>query len=370
MVTKEIYLPIFKSSFGSIDWHIPIILRTVGKERIRKRIDINKELPKLFLEKLQQHHITNERDTQSVIEDWKSLHYDGLTYEGRNASKRYLIVQLYSLAIPSAINLGLISQQHPNEMLTFLGRKLLKTLDEDNVDLISDSEESMNVLRQICLWQDKNWKIFSAIQKSSEPTKLEILKQLEKMNVLTPLNMDKLYKKTRIEILKEFREQGRLRNSKDTIRLKPKIEEQIKLKLNDKVIPAKLNILENLLSLYSNLELIYREKNLYLKNEKMISSLETKSTWNTIVTSDEINKTICKILDKFQTEKKTTVAIPIIRDYACEQLDIPWTIFNAKLTELVLNSETSHLTFSRAISPKKWGLPIGKINYYYMSLRK
>ena len=85
MEKNRLTLPVFKSSIGSLDWHLPILLNAVGKERIRKTGDVNKELPKLFLKKLQEIDNARNRKPLSIVKKWETLEYSGFSYEGRKS---------------------------------------------------------------------------------------------------------------------------------------------------------------------------------------------------------------------------------------------------------------------------------------------
>ena len=67
------YLPSLKSSFGSIDWHVPIVLRIIGRKRIRQIEKVNRELPLAFLDFLKRNGV------YAKIRDWKTLDYEGQT---------------------------------------------------------------------------------------------------------------------------------------------------------------------------------------------------------------------------------------------------------------------------------------------------
>ncbi len=234
MAEKQLVLPIFKSSIGSLDWHLPILLKTIGKERIRTIRDVNIELPGSFLKKLQERDSEQNRKPISHIKDRGTLEYTGFSYDGRKASKRYLIVQLYSLAIPSGINLGLISQQSPHEMLTFLGRRLLKSLEDNNPNSILKSDDSLNVFRKILLWRDRKWKIIPSINEiSNDVSSDSILSQLERHGVIVYVSKKKLYKRTRMELISSLRKEGKIRDGRDTIRLANQINQKIKKQIEE-----------------------------------------------------------------------------------------------------------------------------------------
>ena len=359
---------------GSINWHIPILLKTIGKERIRKISDVNNELPKLFLEILQNRDKEKDRKHISRIENIKTLIYDGYAYDSKNnkkSSKRYLIVQLYSLAIPSAINLELVSQEQPHEMLTFLGRLLLKEIEKNKINLISDSEVTLDLFRKIILHCDEKWKIIYVIENiHTNATSEKIFEELTKLEITTKVSLEKLIKKTRVEIIENLRKEGRIRNSRDVLRLSNYINTKIKFEINKKIKPDQTKILESILSLYLNAGIIKKISNKYVINKELCDRINKLKFWNIEVTDEEFIHSLKTILEKYQNQQKKIVAIPIIRDQICEELKITWVTFNEKLAKIGLESSKYGISFSRAISAKKWGISIGKINYYYISLRK
>lgn len=363
----DVILPSFKSTFGSLNWHIPLIVEVVGKERIRKTSDVNKELPKVFLRFLE------GRKIDADIISWKTLEYNGKTFEGKPASKRYIIVQLYSLAIPSCINLGLVSQQNPYEMLTFTGRKLLKASIKNKGALISENDELVSLMKKIVLTQDKKWGILRAIESAGGSASSEsILSNLNVAGADVKVNITTLTKKVREELTNELTKKGMIRNWFDRERISSAIESSVKKRVNKKIIVGKIAILNNLLSIYSSLNLVKKDGKTYSPNRKEISAMQEKIFWNEAADVD--NRTFFFSLnyvhEELRKRGKTLVPIPMVRDLVCEQLDMPWEAFDKKLSEIGYSTDGFRISLSRAIYAKKWGVNIGKINYYYISIIK
>lgn len=363
-MSNNIILPNLKSSFGSINWHLPLILKTVGKERIRTLSDVNKELPCVFIEQLK------ECGINANITNLKTLEYSGETYEKRKASKRYLIVQIYSLAIPTAISLGVLSQQRPQEMLTFTGRKLLKILSKNNSNLINDDEESMNMFRQIFVLRDKKWKILESISKLKTNATIEnILIELNKQNIKPNVNSNMIIKKIRKDTINTLTEKGIIRNSSDRERLSPQIEKKIHDNLEIKLINDSNKILQNILLLYKNLNILDKSKDVFILNHQLLNNLKKNRPWNDINNIE--NEEFFEILKNSYFSIKSNdrqIPIPIIRDKVCSSLEITWFDFDKKFIQLGYEFKGYRIALSKAIYSKNWGINIENNNYYYMSI--
>lgn len=363
----EVVLPNFKSTLGSLNWHIPLVLEVVGRERIRKIGDVNKELPRIFLSFLQ------NRGIDAKVASWKTLEYVGNTYEGKPASKRYIIVQMYSLAIPSCLNLGLVSQQSPHEMLTFTGRKLHKSLINNDGNLLLENDETFSLMRKIIMSQDKKWGIINAIRTSGgRGTVNSILSNLNASGIDVKTNVTTLTKKVREDVASELSKKGMIRNWFDRERLSGVIDSQVRKQVENRMKIGKISVLNNLLSFYSSLGLIKREGRVYALNSNEIAYTESTKYWKEATDID--NRVFFSSLksnyDSFRKRGKTVVPIPLVRDLVCEELDMSWDAFDQKLTEIGYNFDGFRISLSRAIYAKRWGLNIGRINYYYVSIIK
>ena len=343
---------------------MPIVLRCMGTQRIRKTRDVNKELPRLFLDFLKAHSVEGQ------VTDWKTLEYSGRTFEGRPASRKYLVVQLYSLAIPSAIEFGLVSQQGPEEMLTFFGRKLLTSLGEKPEAQISHSDSSRLVLKKTILWQDKRWKIIEALRGRRNGTTLEgLIADLSAMGIVVPVNVGLIKRKAKAEITRGLREKGKLKTVFDRLRFDPVIAKQVDEEVAIRKRTAMRASLRNLLSIYENLGMVTLDEGRVMLKEDEVRRIEETQLWaNSKKIPDETFFEAVKVVYDQTKRDRKVVSIPRLRDLACEKLDIPWEEFDARLARLGYSYGGYRVALSRGIYRKKWGIDINRVNYYYVSI--
>lgn len=360
-------IPSFKSSFGSLNWHVPILLRVIGKEKIRSIQKVNEELVDEFLNSLR------NAGRKAKIVDRSKLLYEGDTFEGRKAHRRYLISQIYSLAIPSCLNLGLISQQETEEMLTFFGRKLLKLLDESRSKLVDENEEAMDLLRKTVMYEDqKHWKILAVLSaKNKGSTSEEIVEELQKQGVKITVSRRAIEWHMRREFLLKQEKKGILKTWRDRERLISQLESNITKQVERKVLRAKVNKVNSLLAILRTLGLIEKKQARFSLNYQLFLQMKERKLW---LDADDIS-THCffKTLEENYRKARTGlryVAIPLLRDSVCLELNFPWDAFDEKLSRIGYEYLQYKIALMPPITSKVWGIFKGRKNLYYISIER
>jgi len=360
------YIPNLKSSFGSVDWHIPIVLRTIGQKRIRRIEKVNRELPSAFLTFLKQNGV------DAKIRNWKTLDYEGQTYEKRKANKKYLITQIYGLALPTCIQFDLVSQQDQYEMLTFFGRKLLKIINEEHVSRISQSKNALDLFKRIVVERDiRLWEILSTIQEIGKEADIDKLTQsLLRKGVKIEVSTKAVQRIAREKILNDLKKKGVIRNWTDNLRLSSWIESKSKQEIKRTIMDNQKAIVRSLLSVFVSLGLIQKEIAKYHINQDEVGRVLNLAFWNeaNLISNSRFFELLKSSWLKFAKLSGKLVSIPIIRDEVCLRLDIPWYVFDKKIIEIGYMYGGYRISLSRAIFSKKWGIFIGKTNYYYISI--
>ncbi len=361
----QMEIPSFKSSFGSLNWHVPILLRVVGKEKIRSIQKVNEELVDAFL------NFLRNAGRRAKIVDRSKLLYEGDTFEGRKAHRRYLISQIYSLAIPSCLNLGLISQQETEEMLTFFGRKLLKMLDESRSTLVDENEEAMNLLRKIVMYEDqKHWKILEVLStKNKGLYSEEIVEELQKQGVKITVSRRAIEWHMRRTFLLEQEKKGVLKTWRDREHLLSQLESSITEQVERKVLNAKVNKVNSLLSILRTLCLIEKKQARFNLNCQLFLQIKERKFW--LDTTDISTHCFFKTLEENYRKVRTGlryVPIPLLRDLVCLELNFPWDVFDEKLSTIGYEYLQYKIALIPPITSKVWGIFKGKKNLYYISI--
>jgi hypothetical protein len=360
-------IPSFKASFGSIDWQTPILLKVVGKKRIRSIQAVNEELARVFVAFLK------KRGRRADIIDYRRLLYEGETYEGRKAHRRYLISQIYSLAIPTCLNLGLLSQQEDQEMLTFFGRKLLDVLNRKDCDFIHESKEVMELLKEIALYEDKkHWRIMDSLSKSASGWSItELITQLEGQGVSISVSKSAIERIIRKKYLSMQEERGSLKTWRDRERLLGQLEMSVKESVEKRVQGAKISKVRSLLGIMCSLGLIEKKGEIYRMASQRLREIGKPAPWleSANVTESTFFKALKQEYDAFPSDKKY-VQMPLLRDSVCWNLQIPWDVFDEKLSSLGYEYANYRIALIPPITSKVWGIFKGRKNFYYVSIEE
>lgn len=370
MIKRDFFLetyreiPTFKATIGSLNWQIPIILKVIGKYNIRNINEVNKELVSEFLSFL------NNNNREAKLIDEKSMTYEGITYEGKKAHKKYLISQLFSLAIPSSITLGLVSQQEDEEMLTFFGRKLLKYIKNNNVDLLLNDELSYDLFKKIFIYQNnKKWGIINILCENNNLDIDALIKKLNLKNIKLNVSENLIWKNFSKEYLLNKEKSGKIKNWRDSDKIRSNLEYNKNTILKDKILNAKKNKLKSFINIYDNLGLIKKNKNLYYCNTEYLNKINNIKEW---LEYEEVNKTTFfkSLKDNYDKipKKQKYVQIPLLRHLVCLDLNIPWDVFDNILIELGYEFSNHKIVLIPPITTKIWGISKGKKHYYYMSI--
>jgi hypothetical protein len=366
MVTNLPELPNFKASFGSLDWQIPIVLDVIGRRPIRPIRSVNRELYSEFVRCLQgqgrtvAHWSYNKED------------YVGQTYTGRKASKKFLIIQIFSLALPGAINLDLISKQENLVMLTFYGTLLHDELTKSGCKTILDDPRAIQIMNRILLELDKKWGILDCIEQLGESADSKgLIKCLHKKGTEIPVSIGQTRRNVMHSMLRELAKRTNGRGGEELLRFTPDTEKAINSRLRTKILNAREASLRQLLGIYSSLGLLNISGEKAHVNKEYMEDLQKGSNfWKTVhqVSKEKFFDSVLSSYGKHSKHQEQNVAIPLIRSDVCRELNIPWEFFDRKFIELGYQFRGYVINLSRGIFRKKWGISVGTANYYYVSL--
>jgi hypothetical protein len=358
-------LPNFKASFGSLDWQIPIVLDVVGRQAIRSTRSVGRELFSEFVRLL--------KGQGRAVTHWSFDKEDfvGETYTGRKASKKFLIVQIYSLALPGATYLDLISKQENLIMLTFYGSLLHEELKKSGSKTITSDPKAKQILNRIVLELDKKWSLISCVEQLGglADTK-SLMRCLTERGVKIPTSTGQTRRNVLRSIIRDLGKKTNDKGAEELLILTPQTEEAINSKLREKSRKARESSLRQLLNLYSNLGLLRISRDRISMNTGYLETLQKETNyWKT---DREIGRKefFESLLSSYATHCKhrgEMVAIPILRHDVCRELDIPWDSFDRKFVDLGYEFEGKRIGLARAIFSKKWGISVGTANYYYVS---
>lgn len=221
-------LPNFKAGFGSLDWQIPIVLDVVGRRPIRPTHSVDRELFGEFV-----------RYFQSLGRDVSHWSYDkedyvGETYTGKKASRKFLIVQIYSLALPGAINLDLTSRQENLIMLTFYGSLLRNELANTGSKTITSNPRAKQMLDRILLELDKKWGLIGCIEQLGGSTdSRKLIRCLNQKGTKIPVSIGQARRNVTRSMLRELGRRTNGRGGEELLRFAPQTEETINSRLRE-----------------------------------------------------------------------------------------------------------------------------------------
>jgi hypothetical protein len=358
-------LPSFKAGFGSLNWQIPIVLDVVGRRPIRPTRTVDRELFDELVHSL--------RDMGRDVIRWSygKEDYLGETYTGKRASKKFLEVQVFSLALPGATNLDLISKQENLIMLTFYGALLRDELVKSGSKTITSSPRAKQMLARILMELDKKWGLVSCIEQlgeSSDPRQL--IRCLDRKGTKIPVSIGQARRNIIRALLKELGKSTNGRGGEELLRFTPQTEAAINYRLKERISKAREAILRQLLSVYSSLGIVSIFQERISVNKRFLGDLERSNYWRTAreVSKEEFFDSLRSSYNKHSKRQGQNVPISMIRYDVCHDMQIPWDSFDKKLVELGYQFKGHRIGLSRGIFRKKWGLSIGNANYYYVSV--
>jgi hypothetical protein len=361
-------LPSFKASFGSLDWQIPIVLDVVGRQVIRTMSPVHRELFGEFVACLQAHG--------RHVEHWSydKADYVGETFTGKKASPKFLEVQVYSLALPAAANLDLISKQGDMIMLTFFGSLLRDELAKTGSKTLSSSPRAKEILRKIVLESDKKWGVIQCVKQLGKANDTKgLLKCLHEKGTEISVSVSQARRNVLRSVTYELEQRATGRGVEEMVRFAPQTGEAVNSKLRERIVTARESNLRQLLNLYSSLDiLVVSGKTVSMNREQLDSSKGEPSEWRSDreISKEEFFNSLCSSCTRNSKHQGDMVAIPIIRYEVCRELGIPWESFDRKFLELGYEFQGYRIGLSRGIFSKKWGINVGTANYYYVSLIK
>jgi hypothetical protein len=163
---------------------------------------------------------------------------------------------------------------------------------------------------------------------------------------------------------------GAIRNWTDSVHLSSLVESRSKREIERTIKDNQKAIVKNILSILISLSLVRKENVSYRVHQDEFYRTLNLVFWkeaNRISNSEFFDSLESSYL-KFAQSPGKLVSIPVIRDEVCLRLDIPWYIFDKKLVEIGYTYNAHRISLSRPIFSKKWGVFIGKTNYYYISI--
>lgn len=296
----------------------------------------------------------------------------GETYTGRKASKKFLIVQIYSLALPGATYLDLISKQENLIMLTFYGSLLRDELKKSGSKTMTSDPKAKQILNKIVLELDKKWFLVSCIEQLGELADTKsLMRCLSERGAKIPISTRQARRNVVRSIIRDLGKKTSDRGAEELLRFTPQTEEAINSKLRDKMRKARQSSLRKLLNLYSNLGLFSISGDRISVNTEYLETMKKETKyWKTDreIGRKEFFESLLSSYATHSRHKGQMVAIPLLRHDVCRELGIPWNSFDRKFVDLGYEFEGQRIGLSRAIFTKKWGISIGTANYYYVSL--
>jgi len=360
-------IPTFKATIGSLNWQIPIILNIIGKERIRLINEVNKEIANEFVNTLK------SIGRRAILLDDKKFFYEGETYEGKKAHRKYLISQIFSLAIPSAISLGLISQQEKEEMLTYRGKVLLNHINMYKVKYMDDNKEVFNVFSKIIFHQDnKNWLIIKTLKENDNGLTVEdIINHLFHKGIKIKVSSSAIERNIKKNYLNELEKKGYINTWRDREFYMNQLDNKIESIARNKIINAKINKLKSILNLLKNVDLILINNNKYYINYNKISNIidiKINVDINNLMLNDFF--AILKKNYEYMKNNQKYVIIPLLRDAVCWDLKIFWNDFDRLLNQLGLEYNNHKIALIPPITSKVWGIFKNTRNLYFISIEE
>jgi hypothetical protein len=340
---------------------LPIIKIALGQGRIiGELLQVIKEKP--------------IRSVSKVIEEMKPKYmHDYIRRGGKwpsepNRQQKRIDTE-HSVVVEFCKAFDLISYQGKEVMVTFFGRKLLKSMEEYGTDSIFDSVLSDYLGKIMIFVDDKKWGIVDSLKKSPNGmTSVRLLKVLNKRGV--GIDISSLERRLKEGLREKLREKWRSKYGNrhmDWMWMENKLKKELQIRTNERLA----DIVESILKLFKHVGVVVKDNNMWYLDSTRLENLQAIQYWNNIgaIRYEDFFVAMSASYKIWAAKLSTTdVPIPLIRNDLCWKFDIPWDFFDLIIQQAPLEYGRMVLSFSQSRFPKKWGIVKNNRNLYYLKV--